>query len=575
GGWALDGGVGGWGGVCVCGVVRSLCPEADVTIAIGPVGPAMLLSDRRSAKASAERSARGVAVRSAKAFAPRPLLVGVALAIVGVMGRAQQPAPTQQPPIFRGGTTLVQVDAIVTDDSGRPVIDLAAADFDVLDDGRAVPIQRVRFLGAAAYDGDTTLAPIRTHEDEEREASRDDVRVYAIFLDDYHVQRLSELRVVDPLIAFVQQLPPTDLVAIYYPLDSMTDVAFSRNREPALRAIRAFRGRRGDYQPTRPVEEEHLRHMRDIEYIRRQITMSALEGLATHLGGIKQGRKTVVFVSEGFTEPVDELRDVYQAANRANVAIYPVDPQGMTTGPRRTTTTAQMMNFSVGDRDMLEALAQETGGRSIVERNDIRGELQRIVRDATAYYLIAYESPHPDDGKFHRVSVKVKRPRTTVFARSGYWSFKRGQSAEGPASLAPDVPAGVQDAVKQLADSLRPNADEPAEPRRRVLMPDAPSWRRRPPLLDAPSVAVRRGRLAGDPASRREFRRTDTILIRAATADGAAVSARLLNHIGQPLTDLPVTQTAEAAAITLALGSLGAADYVVEITARVKETTAQ
>src|SRR5437764_906508 len=106
------------------------------------------------------------------------------LVAAGVVVRAQQTAPAQPPPVFRGGTTLVQVDAIVADDSGRPVVDLATADFDVLDDGRAVPIERVRFLGAAAYEGDATLAPIRTHDDEEREASRDDVRVYAILLDD-------------------------------------------------------------------------------------------------------------------------------------------------------------------------------------------------------------------------------------------------------------------------------------------------------------------------------------------------------------------------------------------------------
>src|SRR6476646_5745922 len=288
----------------------------------------------------------------------------LALAAAGVAAQTQPP-PTQPPPVFRGGTTLVQVDAIVTDGSGEPIVDLAAADFEVSDDGRKVPITSVRFLGAAAYAGDATLAPIRTHDDEEREASRDDVRVYAIFLDDYHVQRMGELQVIEPLLAFVQQLPATDLVAVYYPLDSMTDVHFSRDREPVLKAIRAFKGRRGDYQPTRPVEEEHLRYPQNIEGIRRQITMSALEGLATHLGGIKQGRKTVVFVSEGFTEPIDELRDVYQAANRSNVALYPVDPQSLTTGPRRATTSAQMMNFAIGDRDMLEALAQETGGRPI------------------------------------------------------------------------------------------------------------------------------------------------------------------------------------------------------------------
>jgi VWFA-related protein len=499
----------------------------------------------------------------------------VAAAMCQVDARQPPPRDAQQPPVFRGGTTLVQVDAIVTDDSGRPVVDLAAPDFDVLDDGRAVPIERVRFLGAASYEGDSTLAPIRTHDDEDREASRDDVRVYAIFLDDYHVPRLDELRVIEPLIAFVQQLPPTDLVAVYYPLDSMTDVAFSRDREPVLRAIRAFKGRRGDYQPTRPVEEEHLRYPRDIERIRREITMSALEGLATHLGGIKQGRKTVVVVSEGFTEPTDELRDVYQAANRANVAFYPVDPQGMTTGPRRTTTAGQMMNFTVGDRDMLEALAFETGGRAIVERNDIRGELQRVVRDASAYYLIAYESPHPDDGKFHKVTVKVKRPRTTVFSRTGYWSSKRGSSAESTASLAPVVPAGVQEAVKRLADSLRPNADEPAEGRRHVLMPDPPAPPKAAELLAAPTVAIARGRVASDPVARREFRRTDTILVRAATTGGPAVSARLLNHTGRPLTDLPVSPAPDRCDLTLALGSLGAGDYVIEFTAQKGSETAQ
>jgi VWFA-related protein len=491
-------------------------------------------------------------------------------------GEAQAPqaATPQQPPVFRGGTTLVQIDAIVGDASGQPIVDLAAEDFEVLDDGRPVPIQRVRFLGAEAYNGDATLAPIRTHDDEEREASRDDVHVYAIFLDDYHVRRMGELRVVEPLLAFVRQLPATDLVAVYYPLDSMTDVHFSRERQPVFEAIREFKGRLGDYQPVRPVEEEHLRHPREIEQIRRQITTSALEGLATHLGGIKQGRKTIVLVSEGFVQPVSELRDLYQAANRANVAVYPIDPRGMT-GYDRGTTAAQMMNFAVGDRDMLRALALETGGRAIVYRNDIRGEIQQIVRDASAYYLIAYESPHPDDGKFHRVTVRVRRPRATVFARTGYWSLKRGQSTDAPASLTPAVAPAVQEAVNRLADSLRPNADEPAEAPRRIRMPEPPA----PPpvmlLLSPPTVSLARGRTIGDPVARREFRRTDTIVVRSATTGEPATTARLLDRHGQPLTDVPVTQAAGACEVTLALGNLGPGDYVMELSAQRSADAAQ
>jgi len=182
----------------------------------------------------------------------------------------------------------VQVDAIVADASGDAVIDLTAADFEVLDDGRPVPIDRARFLGASAYEGDATLVPIRTHDDEEREASRDDVRVYAILLDDYHVARMGELRVIEPLLAFVRQLPATDLVAVYYPLDSVTDVHFARDREPARKGIRAFVGRLGDYTLTRPVEEDHLRRPDQIDRVRRQITTSARA--AERNSGARAGR---------------------------------------------------------------------------------------------------------------------------------------------------------------------------------------------------------------------------------------------------------------------------------------------
>jgi hypothetical protein len=269
---------------------------------------------------------------------------------------------------------------------------------------------------------------------------------------------------------------------------------------------------------------------------------------------------------------------VYQAANRSNVAIYPVDPRGMT-GSDRGTTAAQMMNFSVGDRDMLRALAEETGGRAIVYRNDLRRQIDQIVRDSRAYYLIAYETPHPDDGKFHRVAVRVKRPRAAVFARPGYWSPKHGQNTDGAPSLAPVISPEVQAAVNRLADSLRPNAEEPTEAPRRIHIPDAStsSAAARPPaLLAAPTIALARGRFVGDPVVRREFHRTDTIVVRAATTGDAAVTARLLDQHGKPLTDIPVTRGADGACqLTLPLGNLGAGDFVVELSARGTADTAQ
>jgi VWFA-related protein len=490
----------------------------------------------------------------------------------------QPPAPTQtnssaqqqpqQPPVFRAGTNLVQVDAIVADPNGQPVVDLTATDFELFDDGKPVAIDRVRFLGAADYSGDATLAPIRTHEDEEREASRDDVRVYAIVLDDYHVPRMGELRVIEPLLAFIRQLPPTDLVAVYYPLDSVTDVAFSRDREPVIRAIRAFYGRLGDYTPKHPVEEEHLKHPRDVETIRRQIVTTALEGLATHLGGIKQGRKSIIFVSEAFTEPIFEMRDLYEAANRANVAIYPLDPRGLTTDRSvdRGPTSGEIMSMVTPAREFMRTLASETGGRPIFG-NDVTSALGQVIRDSRAYYLIAYESPHPDDGKFHKVTVRVKRPRATVFARTGYWAYKRAEntvvSTPSLAAISPEV----QRAVDKLADSLRPDAGEPAEGPRRVVMP-RPAEPTPAPLLAAPTIGLARGRLVGDPVTRREFRRTDTVVVRAETVGNPVVSGRLLDRRGQPLTELPTTLAGGTSEPRLALGNLGPGDYVIELSAR-------
>jgi hypothetical protein len=108
-----------------------------------------------------------------------------------------------------------------------------------------------------------------------------------------------------------------------------------------------------------------------------------------------------------------------------------------------------------------------------------------------------------------------------------------------------------------------------------VLLPEAPAPATAPPLLAIPTIRLMHGRVAADTPARPEFRRTDTILIRAATNGDSELSARLLNHTGQPLTALPVVRTAGGCELTLALGSLAAADYIVEIAARGQEQTAQ
>ena len=56
--------------------------------------------------------------------------------------------------------------------------------------------------------------------------------------------------------------------------------------------------------------------------------------------------------------------------------------------------------------------------------------LKQIVVDASAYYLLGYNSSHADsDGKFHEINVKVKRPGVQVRHRKGYWALKPEEAA--------------------------------------------------------------------------------------------------------------------------------------------------
>ena len=73
---------------------------------------------------------------------------------------------------------------------------------------------------------------------------------------------------------------------------------------------------------------------RDVERLRSEVTVSAMKSAASYLGGIKEGRKAIVFVSEGLpwldrSDEVSLLQDLVRTANDNNTAIYTLDPRGL------------------------------------------------------------------------------------------------------------------------------------------------------------------------------------------------------------------------------------------------------
>src|SRR5918995_1786591 len=212
---------------------------------------------------------------------------------------AQEPPPRQQPPPFRTGTNLVRVDVTVIDRRGEPVRTLTAADFEVRENGVPQPITSFKLLEATGQPTDDLSLPIRSPEHAAAEAARDDVRVFLIFWDEYHIGEFtSSLRAREGLKKFVlEAFGPTDLVAFMDPLTTLDGIRFTRDRRELAEHVHRLKGRRGVYIPPRSVmEEAHLYQMRDIEGIRAQITVSALKAALLHLGSIRDGRKSLIFI---------------------------------------------------------------------------------------------------------------------------------------------------------------------------------------------------------------------------------------------------------------------------------------
>src|SRR5262245_16569942 len=111
-------------------------------------------------------------------------LVAPACALLASVGLAGSQEPAQEkpaPPAFRGNINFVRVDAIVTDGDGRPGTDLQQTDFDVLEDGRLQTVEQFR-VARIEQRPEADPPPIRDRHDEEREAARDDVRMFAIYV---------------------------------------------------------------------------------------------------------------------------------------------------------------------------------------------------------------------------------------------------------------------------------------------------------------------------------------------------------------------------------------------------------
>ena len=380
-------------------------------------------------------------------FARRAAAIGlVTVATFGPSPAAVQ-APQQQPPVFRGGANVVRVDVTVTNRRGEPATDLTRDDFVVTEDGVPQTIASFELVRATGEPADDRSLEIHTASQVAAEAARDDVRLFLIFWDEYHIgQFIPAIRGREALTQFVRTaFGPTDLVGIMDQLTTVESIKFTRDRLQLADQVHGLKGRLGILLPPRgPIEEAQL-YSRDIGRVRNEVTTSALNAAAAFLGNFREGRKALLFVSQGFplfgrNGETDQYNEIVHTANTNNTAIYTLDPAS-----------------EIGRRpESLMSLAYETGGRPFVGTNNLSLLLPQMVRDASAYYLLGYASRAPVDGKFHKIKVRLNKDDYEVRARSGYFAPTVGDIERGRArAAAAELPPDIERALSELSAAER------------------------------------------------------------------------------------------------------------------------
>jgi VWFA-related protein len=403
------------------------------------------------------------------------LLTGVALtAGQAPAPSAQQPPASpaaQQPPTFKVRVDFVEVDAVVTDKEGRLVRDLKKEDFQVLEDGKSQTITNFTLVDIPIDKENRPLfaaAPIEP--DVKTNEKPFDGRVYVMVVDDLHTRFGRTVRVKTAAKQFIERrLGANDLMAVVHTAGSSdANQEFTSNKKLLLAAVDKTHGRKLDsatanktneYNNTRGIRQQGdpLNDPDDMERgFNARTTLDTLRNVADWFGSVRGRRKAILFVSEGIdydiydiiaqngsnhqsaSTVIDATRDAIGAATRSNVAIYGIDPRGLTDlGDESIEIGSFPDDTSLGigqgslqnelrlSQDSLRTLSEETGGFAVVNRNDFTTAFQRIVEDNSSYYVLAYYPPDPRPGRIHKIDVRLTRPGLTVRARKAYLTPKK------------------------------------------------------------------------------------------------------------------------------------------------------
>jgi VWFA-related protein len=378
---------------------------------------------------------------------------------------------------------LVEIRAVVTDKSGRIIDNLTRDDFELFEND--APQQVVFFSRERIGEKPVTTEADKTNPLATlSQAKPKSTRTIILFVDTLHLSPGSVHLVRQALRRFVnQQMTDDDLVCLVTSNGSLgLAEQFTQNRQLlryGIERIRpqgnlhnsrftpyvasmALRGDRASWNvalqimlaeglafpglncadPNGPDQcgiRAHSNSVLNEAMIRRKSTLATLKYVTDRLAKMP-GQRIINLFSEGFSlmqegggvDTID-IQSVTSRASRAGVIIYSMDAKGLDTtllqGDASSVAIpfspdfASAMSMSKGDlHNGLNALASDTGGRFLLNTNDLGNSVAKVLEENRTYYALAY---YPDTekerNKFRRISARVKgHPEYNVRTQRGY-----------------------------------------------------------------------------------------------------------------------------------------------------------
>lgn len=426
-------------------------------------------------------------------------VAAIAVAIGAASIGAQQTTP------FRTTANVIAVEASVYDKSGKPVTDLTAADFQIVEDGQSLPAQTIYLVSSdpnIVRAGVSNTAMTSSTTGPVRRELRPRVMVFVFDLT--HLSADGYKRSRTAVESFLKDNSASaDLVGIV--AGTMLNNKIDSDKAALLKAMSSMKGpnqqrynlmrswprfldeaeavavARMDHDITETVVRRactedpgqcERKGQYDDEIARKEVeaksrelasaaqrdsaqSLAAIQTLANGLGRLP-GSKNVLVFSDGFFtgEQLEQLRDTVTLAARNDVRISTFDARGLNKDPRSQNFMGTQPLIGPGDlsspsidgnADALSSLAIDTGGEVIMNRNDLRPGIDIVATQAGTYYVLGYAPTRQMDGKYHGISVRVSRPDVTVRARKGY------VAVAAPAVSVPPAPPASATPVTQPA----------------------------------------------------------------------------------------------------------------------------